>query len=267
MAIGDSTVEGLMDARPDGSYAGWADRFAARLAEREPGLLYANLAVRGQTAREVRETQLDRAVAMRPDVALVVAGVNDLLRPRLHRDELRADLLDCYRALREAGADVLTFTMPDMARVAPLAVALRGRIAFLNRVIREAEASYGVKVVDFASEPLAGHPALWFDDRLHGNSEGHRRVAIALAAAFGLTDEDWRDDPPPVSAPVGLLRIVGHEVGWIFGHLRPWLWGRIRHEEYATGGRCNALSSPCQRTELTSTSRMISGRSTEPAGA
>ena len=226
-----------MDAGPDGTFVGWADRFAHRLAEREPGLLYANLGVRGQTAREVRDTQLERALAMGPDFALMVAGVNDLLRPRLHRSELRENLLTCYRALREAGAQVLTFTMPDMTRVAPVAVALRGRIGFLNEVIREAEARYGVQVVDFASEPLAGHPALWYDDRLHGNSEGHRRVAIALAAAYGLTDEDWREEPP-VGAPTGLARIVAHEVGWMLTHLTPWVWGRVRHEEYATGGRC-----------------------------
>lgn len=227
-----------MDFGPDDVFVGWADRFAQRLAEREPGLLYANLGVRGQTAHEVRETQLDRALAMRPDYALLVAGVNDLLRPRLQRAQLREDLLACYRALREAGAQVLTFTMPDMTRVAPVAVALRGRIAYLNEVIREAQTAYGVLVVDFAEEPLAGHPALWYDDRLHGNSEGHRRVAIALAAAIGLTDEDWRDEPPPVGAPTGLARIVGHELGWMWRHLTPWVWGRLRHEEYATGGRC-----------------------------
>jgi lysophospholipase L1-like esterase len=238
VALGDSTVEGLMDLGPDGAVLGWADRFAHRLAERHPGLLYANLAVRGQTAREVRETQLTRALELRPDIALLVAGVNDLLRPRLHRRELRENLLTCYRALCEAGAQVLTFTMPDMARVAPLAVVLRERIQFLNGVIREAESTYGVLVVDLASEPLAGHPALWYDDRLHGNSEGHRRVAIALAAAVGLTSEDWRHEPPPVSAPIGLGRIVGHEIGWMLTHLTPWVWGRLRHQAYATGGLC-----------------------------
>jgi hypothetical protein len=31
---------------------------------------------------------------------------------------------------------------------------------------------------------------------------------------------------------------VGHEVGWMLRHLTPWVWGRVRHEEYATGGRC-----------------------------
>lgn len=238
VALGDSTVEGLMDFGPDDTFIGWADRFAARLAERDPDLLYANLAVRGQTAQEVRDTQLARALELRPDVALLVAGVNDLLKPRLVRATLRDNLLTMFGALRESGAEVLTFTMPDMTRVAPVAAVLRGRIQALNDVVREAGATLGVVVVDLASEPLAGHPALWYDDRLHGNSDGHRRVAIALAAAYGLTDEDWRAEPPDETVPEGMLRVVRREAGWVASHFVPWAWGRVRREEYATGGRC-----------------------------
>jgi lysophospholipase L1-like esterase len=237
VALGDSTVEGLMDFGPGDSYVGWADRFAARLALRDPGLLYANLAVRGQTTHEVRDTQLDRALALEPDVALLVAGVNDLLRPRLDRPALRENLLTMYAALRDAGADVLSFTMPDMTRVAPLTFALRGRIEFLNEVVREAAASYGVVVVDFADEPMAGHPALWHDDRLHANTEGHRRIADALAEAYGLPSEEWRTVPDETVAE-GIVRIVGREAMWIVSHLTPWVWGRVRGHEFATGGRC-----------------------------
>jgi lysophospholipase L1-like esterase len=237
VALGDSTVEGLEDPGPDGAYVGWADRFAHTLAAHRPGLTYANLAVRGQTSGEVRETQLDRALALQPDVALLVAGVNDLLRPRLHRRALRDNLLTMYRGLREAGAQVLTFTMPDMARVAPLAVALRPRIRFLNHVVREAGAAYGVVVVDLAAEPVAGHPALWHDDRLHANSDGHRRIAAALAEAVGLDAPDWRGEPPEPAA-AGALRIAGREAAWVAGHLAPWLWGRLRGHEPAAPRVC-----------------------------
>ena len=48
VAIGDSFTEGLDDWRPDGTPRGWADRVAERLAEDEPELRYANLAVRGK---------------------------------------------------------------------------------------------------------------------------------------------------------------------------------------------------------------------------
>lgn len=237
VALGDSTVEGLEDPGPDGGYRGWADRFAERLAVEHPGLQYANLAVRGQTSAEVRRTQLDRALALEPDLALLVAGVNDLLRPRLDRLALHDSLHAMFAALRERDTRVLTFTMPDMARVAPLAFALRPRIEFLNEVVREAGPAYGVTVVDLAALPAASHPALWHDDRLHANPEGHRRIAAALGEAVGLDVDDWRSDPPE-TVPGGLLRIAVREAGWTATHLLPWLWGRVRGREFDGGGVC-----------------------------
>src|SRR5262245_39848376 len=68
VAIGDSTVEGLEDPRPDGTYRGWADHLAGHLARRHEGLTYANLAIRGRLAREVRAEQLPPALEMSPDV-------------------------------------------------------------------------------------------------------------------------------------------------------------------------------------------------------
>ena len=67
VALGDSFTEGLDDPRADqGGYRGWADRFAEMLAERQPGLRYANLAVRGKVLRQVAEEQVPQAIAMSP---------------------------------------------------------------------------------------------------------------------------------------------------------------------------------------------------------
>lgn len=227
VAIGDSTVEGLEDPRPDGSYRGWADRFAEHLATEHPGLRYANLAVRGQTARQVRETQLATALSLEPDVAVVVAGVNDLLRPRLDRGALRADLHHLHERLAASGARVITFTMPDMARVAPMAVALRHRLAFLNEVTAETAGRFGTTVVDLAAVPVSSHPGLWHDDRLHANTEGHRRIGLALAEALGCQVEDWRTDLPPVPARSRHQVVLG-ELAWAQGHLLPWAWRHLR---------------------------------------
>jgi lysophospholipase L1-like esterase len=226
VAIGDSTVEGLEDPGPDGVYVGWADRLAQHLARVHPDLLYANLAVRGLTAGEVRATQLDRAVALRPDIAVVVAGVNDVLRPRFDAEALRADLGAMFGTLHDAGARVASFTMPDMSKVSPLAVVLRGRIETLNDIVRDAGREQGVAVADLAAEPLASDPALWHDDRLHANTEGHRRVALALAEALGVPAPDWRSPLPPVTAP-SRVQVVARETGWVLSHLVPWLWGRV----------------------------------------
>ena len=89
VAIGDSTVEGLDDPDGRGGYRGWADRLAQRLAAAQGSVLYANLAIRGRTTRQIRREQLDAAVAMQPDLVAVVSGTNDLLRPRFDPDALR----------------------------------------------------------------------------------------------------------------------------------------------------------------------------------
>ena len=242
VAIGDSTVEGLEDPGPDGVYIGWADRFARHLDVIHPGLLYANLAVRGQTSREVRETQLRPALDLAPDFAVVVAGVNDVLRPRFNRDALRDDLFAMHAELSAMGAQVLTFTMPDMERVAPLAVVLRGRLQFLNSVSLQCRERYGSIVVDLASVPATSHPAFWHTDRLHGNSEGHRRIAAALAEAVGYEVEDWRAEPPPVPK-ASRLRVAVNEAAWVGSHLFPWVWEHVR-------GQASGDDVTCKRPNL-----------------
>lgn len=242
VAIGDSTVEGIEDPGPDGVYVGWADRLAVHLARDDGGLTYANLAVRGMTAREVRRTQLAPALALRPDVAVVVAGVNDVLRPRFDRAALREDVLAMHEGLSAAGARVATFTMPDMARVAPLAVVLRGRLEALNQITREAAERYGSVVADLAAEPLSSDPALWHDDRLHANSEGHRRIAVALAEVLGVDAGDWRA-PLPRAERTPLPVVVAKEAAWLATHVVPWLWGRLT-------GTTAAEVRTCKRPEL-----------------
>src|SRR5687767_1528698 len=107
VALGDSTTEGLMDLNPDGTFRGWADRLAERLAEDEPDLRYANLAVRGKRAHEVLEEQLAAAVALEPDLASVLSGLNDMLRRNCDVEAVAGHLDQMIGTLREAGADVL----------------------------------------------------------------------------------------------------------------------------------------------------------------
>lgn len=237
VAIGDSTVEGVEDPGPDGVYIGWADRFACHLDVVHPGLLYANLAVRGQTAREVRLTQLRPALALAPDFAMVVAGVNDVLRPKFDRDALRDDLCAMHAEFSATGTQVLTITMPDMARVAPLAVVLRRRLQFLNSVTFECRERYGSIVVDLASVPAASHPACWHTDRLHANSEGHRRIAAALAEAVGCEAEDWRAEPPLLPKP-SRMRVALVEAAWAGSHLLPWAWEHVHGQSAGDDVTC-----------------------------
>src|SRR5690242_16188799 len=111
VAIGDSTTEGLDDPDGAGGYRGWANRLAERIAAAQGALLYANLAVRGKRARAIRDEQLAPAVAMRPDLATVVAGMNDLLSLDFDARRIAGDVGEMQRALVDRGAVVVTFTL------------------------------------------------------------------------------------------------------------------------------------------------------------
>lgn len=229
MAIGDSSTEGLIDPDGQGGYRGWADRLAIELSRSSPDLLYANLAVRGRLVRQVRDEQLAPALALRPDLATVFAGVNDLLRPTVDLAAVVGDLEEVYGSLREAGATVLTITVPDPSRVMPVARRLAPRIAAYNAAVRLAAERTGVLLVDVGSSEVAGDPRLWSEDRLHANSLGHERIAAALADRLGLpgSDGSWAD-PLPDSGARRRREVVRAELRWAREHLAPWLVRRVR---------------------------------------
>ena len=229
VAIGDSTTEGLEDPYPDGSgYRGWADRLAERMAAAGPGLLYANLAVRGKLARQVREEQLDAALALGPDFATVVAGLNDTLRPRCDLDVTSGHLDAMIGALRAQGATVATMTFPDPVAVNPLARVARARVFAFNERLREIAERRGALIVDF-ERAGRGDRRLWHSDRLHANPDGHARIAEAFADAIGLAGASgaWTEPLPPAPRERVVASVSANTV-WLVKHLGPWLVRRAR---------------------------------------
>jgi lysophospholipase L1-like esterase len=236
VAIGDSTSEGLEDPDGRGGYRGWANRLAERIAAEQGSLLYANLAVRGRTTRQIRDQQLERAVAMRPDLATISAGTNDVLRGRFDARSFGADVEAMQRALVRQGATVLMFTLPDLSPVMPLARMLSARIARLNEQVRAACAGSGAILCDLALYPVAADPRLWSDDRLHANSSGHARIADALADHLGLPNSShaWAE-PLPERPPATFADLVRAEGAWARRHLLPWIWRHLRGRSSGDG--------------------------------
>lgn len=244
VAIGDSSTEGLDDPDGRGGYRGWANRLAERIAVAQGGVLYANLAVRGRRTREVREEQLPRALAMRPDFATVFCGTNDVVARRFDIDAVSEDLDLLYSTLTGQGATVLTFTMPDLAAVLPMARRVAPRLAALNARIRDLAARHGARCVDFEAHPVAADPRLWSDDRLHANAAGHARIADALAHALELpgAGAEWMA-PLPEPARRGGARRLADELSWWRRHFAPWLWRHLR-------GRSSGDGRSAKRPEL-----------------
>jgi lysophospholipase L1-like esterase len=239
VALGDSTTEGLDDPRPDGSFRGWADRLAEQIATVNPRLRYANLAVRGRRIPQVRAEQLGPALALEPDLATVVAGLNDLLHRRYDPVATAGHLETMLGELRAAGATVMTFTLPDLSSVVPLARIVRARLTAYNAAIRAAGASSGAIVVDIGAEPVSTDPRLWSPDRLHASPLGHERIAAALAYALGLeaTDRSWAL-PLPTATRRPPHALVTAEILWAQRYFTPWLVRRLRGRSSGDGRVC-----------------------------
>jgi lysophospholipase L1-like esterase len=236
VAMGDSTAEGLDDPDGQGGYRGWADRLAERLASVQGTVLYANLAVRGRTTRQVLEEQLGPALAMKPDLALVVAGTNDLLRARFDAGAVGRDMETMQTALVRQGATVVSFTLPDLGPVIPLARPLRSRVQRLARVLSEASARSGAILVDFTAHPFASDPRLWSEDRLHANALGHARIAEALAHALCIpgSSADWTIPLPAAPSRAFRARLRA-ELDWTRRFLLPWLSRHARGRSSGDG--------------------------------
>jgi lysophospholipase L1-like esterase len=221
------------DPAVSGGYRGWADRLAERLATLVPDFRYANLAVRGRCVEQVLTEQLVPALAMRPDLISVIAGVNDLLRPHCDPVEVVGQLDRMYRAAAATGATVLTITQPAPVAVLRMARPIQRRLMAYNEAIRDSAARHGVLLVDFERIPIATHPLFWSEDRLHLNSLGHTRMAATVAAELGLPERfgdpgiDTGAELPPVPV-LDRRTMLARDATWLGQYFAPWLWGHLR---------------------------------------
>lgn len=133
VAVGDSFTEGMSDLLPDGSYRGWADLLAARMAARSPGFRYANLAVRGKLIGQIVDEQVDVAAAMGADVITLVGGLNDTLRPKCDMARVRDLLTQAVERLAPSCEQLVLMRSPG--RQGPVLERFRPRMEALFAVI------------------------------------------------------------------------------------------------------------------------------------
>jgi lysophospholipase L1-like esterase len=229
VALGDSFTEGVGDPYPDGTWRGWADRFAAHLDASSPGLRYANLAIRGKILSQVAEEQLPAAIALAPDLVTIAAGGNDLLRPKADPDALAATFEQAVAALREAGSQVIVFSGFDPGGF-PLIRLIRGKAAAFSAQLRQVATKYDCLHVDLWSMRVLADPRDWCEDRLHLAPDGHRRVALRACEVAGMSvSEDWREPLPP--DPAGAPHWISarqQDVQWARTYAVPWVRRRLR---------------------------------------
>jgi lysophospholipase L1-like esterase len=190
VVLGDSIAEGLGDPVPGYRPVSWAERVRGALeraaadpgaAERGAGLGFRNVGRRGARAREVREGQLDAALAFRPDLALVVAGANDAFEAVFDGEAVAAELAATVAALRGAGATVVLAGLFDFGRSgllpAEAAAVVVQRVPLLVKLTGRLAAEHGAWFVDLIDHPASADPGIYSSDRLHCNARGHAIAA------------------------------------------------------------------------------------------
>ncbi|MEU0672070.1 SGNH/GDSL hydrolase family protein [Streptomyces sp. NPDC006172] len=242
VAVGDSFTEGMSDLLPDGTYRGWADLLAGRMASQAPGFRYANLAVRGKLIGQIVEEQTPVAAAMGADVITLVGGLNDTLRPKCDMGRVRALLTEAVETLAPACKQLVLMRSP--ARQGPVQERFRPRMEELFACVDDLAARHGALVVDLYGAPSLGDPRLWDVDRLHLSAEGHRRVAEAVWQGLGYDPEDteWRT-PIPATLPPGWLVRRAEDARFARQYLLPWIGRRLT-------GRSSGDGLPPKRPDL-----------------
>ncbi len=225
-ALGDSITLGIGDPVPAGGddgtgrtqrrWRGWAALLADGLTDPELHILAAS----GACASQIERDQLPRALGLRPDIASVIFGINDTLRPGFDPDLIARSAAHTVGALRAAGAEVLTMRLPDAGRMLGLPVALARPLARrthqVNAVVDAVAARFGTLHFDAAGTPETYDRRMWAVDRLHPNERGHRMMARSFHALLadaghrlGPAPDAEPENPPPVQAC--RVRVAGDE--------------------------------------------------------
>ena len=228
VAIGDSFTEGLDDLDlVTGTFRGWADLVAMRLAEDQTDLTYANLAIRGRLFDNIVDEQVPVALRMQPDLISFAAGGNDALRRGFSAPRLIGRLDTVIKTLCASGADVIMFRWADVTGRLPGQRMILPRVSQLNKAVEEIAARRGAKLVDLWSDDEYRNPALWSVDRLHMNALGHQRTAGHVLTVLDVKpDPTWLDAPPSLKA-LSWPQARAADVKWGREHLAPWVKRRL----------------------------------------
>jgi len=209
VVVGDSVAAGISEP-----VSGYRDmdgiaRAAEALKRGSGSLVYRNLGERDLRTVEIRSRQLAHALKLRPDLAIVAAGGNDILGRSFDENQLARELTLLVGPLAARGAQLVTIGLFDLARSGLVpgkyADVMTERFDHLDELTARLTAEHGGAHVDNHHHPMAADPSIFASDRIHANARGH---AIA-AANLTRTLATLLDQPTPASAPPGGEHLAG----------------------------------------------------------
>jgi hypothetical protein len=144
--------------------------------------------------------QVERVLETGVDLAIIFIGANDVTTRASESAAVRY-LADAVRDLRDAGAEVVVATCPDLGAIAPIKPPLRWAARHWSRQLAAAQTIAAVRaggrtvsLGDLLGPQFAAAPERFFGaDRYHPSAEGYRLAASVVLpsalAAIGLVPE------------------------------------------------------------------------------
>jgi lysophospholipase L1-like esterase len=275
VVLGDSSAAGFGVHRPrETPTALIATGLARRLGRPVNAWTFA---VVGAHSFQLRH-QIDAALEVRPDLAIILIGANDVTRAGSRAAAVRY-LVNAVRTLRAAGSQVVVGTCPDLGAVQPIRPPLRwlarrwSRQMAMAQTVAVVEAGgWTVSLGDLLGPRFASEPQRFFgSDRFHPSAEGYAVASAALLPtaiaamlrgdtrpAAVTTDDGVRSLPQAAAAAV---RRPGTEVSGVsvggrergpagrWAQLRHRMWEVLRLPADDPASRVNSHARPSSHAE------------------
>ena len=219
VVLGDSAAYGTGDVMKANRPLGWTYRIAHAI---ETPLSYLNLARPGAKSREILEDQLPIAIGLKPDIAVVVVGGNDMLRNNYSPQRLRENLHEVFARFTALGTEIITLQLHDPSKIIrlpkPLEGALMKRVDSVNRVYEELAKKFSI--IEIKARDIKGveDRKNWHVDRLHPGPRGH--LLLARAAIQELSRRGLPVTEISISDPVEPS--LSEKVRWMLLKGTPW---------------------------------------------
>ncbi|ANH38418.1 hypothetical protein I601_1990 [Nocardioides dokdonensis FR1436] len=246
--LGDSSAAGYGVDRVEQTPGALVASGVAEHADRRVYLR--DFAVVGAKSSDL-DDQIDRALPIEPDVALILVGANDVTHIVTPATSIR-HLQEGVRRLQEAGVAVVVGTCPDLGTLKPIAPPLKQvarawsrRLAAGQTIAVIEEGGRTVSLSSILGPEFAAAPALLFGpDQFHPSATGYRSLVTVLLpsvlAALGVIEDDHGLESlrgegvlPITDAAIQAVKTPGTELGGtqVGGDRRGvrGLWVELRH--------------------------------------
>ena len=200
--LGDSSAVGLGVEQASETPGVLIAAALAELAERPVRLT--KFAKSGAVSRDLAG-QVERALAERPDVALIMIGANDVTSRARPAESVRA-LAEAVRTLIAAGCQVVVGTCPDLGTIRPIAQPLRlmarrwsRSLAAAQTIAVVAEGGRTVSLGSVLGPSFASDRTMFSSDEFHPSAAGYAAAAASLLPSIADAIDVW-----PAAADRGL---------------------------------------------------------------